>query len=192
MFRLLLAFFIAAGLAWVPATAAGPVEQERVEAAERLLDAVGHDSQMDAVLEMLIGQMQKTLPAQINARLDKPLPDELMQRLLKITDAHVRKSFGESRSDLKHATALIYASQFSAAELDRLVELQSDPVMKKFQEKAPELVAQSMALGQGLSERDRPALESAIKAAIEDYFRSRGEVAPTISSAAGPRTSATS
>ena len=192
MFRLLLAFFVAAGLAWAPAAAVAPVDQSRVEAAERLLDAVGYDSQMEGVLEMLIGQMQKTLPAQINGKLDKPLPNELMQRLLKITDAHVRKSFGESRSDLKRATALIYASQFSAAELDRLVELQSDPVMKKFQAKAPEMVAQSIALGQGLSERDRPALESAIKAAIEDYFRSRGEVAPTISSAAGPGTSANS
>ena len=195
MFRNLLYFFALSSLAFGgvgQAQSQQAVEASRVEAAERLLDAVGYDATMGTVLDRLVDQMQKTLPGQINAKLDRPLPDDLMQQVLKVTDTHMRESFGRNRADLKRATALIYASQFSEAELRRLVELQSDPVMRKFQAKLPDILTQSIAIAQGLAERDRQRLESAIKTTIEEYFRSRGEVAPTISAVSAPPTRAES
>lgn len=192
MFWHRLAFLIAAAFALAASAAAEPVQPARVEAAERLLVAVGFDSMMDKMADQLTEQMKTTLPAQINARLDKPLPDDLMQRILGITDAHMRKSFAANRADLRRGTALIYASHFTESELDRLVQLQADPVMRKFQAEVPELMAQALTLGQGLAERNRSQLESAIKAEVEEYFRSRGQAAPTISELERPRHSARS
>ena len=167
MFRHSLAFLIPAAILAVSPAAADPVQPARLEAAERLLVAVDFDVMMDKVLQQLADQMKKTLPAQINAKLDTPLPDELMQQIVAITEAHMRESFAQNGKDLRRGTALIYASHFTQPELDRLVELQSDPVMKKFQARTPELMAQALTLGQGLAERHRPKLESAIKAAVE-------------------------
>jgi len=76
---------------------------------------------------------------------------------------------------LKRGTALIYAKHFTAAELERLAKLQSEPVLVKMQTEMPQIATESMALSQAMAASGNATLQARIKAAVEDYYRSKGE-----------------
>lgn len=157
----------------VAAEPAGP-DPARIAAAEKLLDAMHYDAQIDRTLEAIIVEVEKQVGAGLSAKLADPAP-ELIDKIKKITGSQMRDTFHEHHAELKRGTALIYAKHFTAAELERLAKLQSEPVMVKMQSEMPQIATESMALSQAMAASGSAALQARIKAAVEDYYRSKGE-----------------
>jgi hypothetical protein len=164
----------------VPAVAAQP-DAAAVAAAERFLDSVDYDASVDQMIEQLSTQMKKQFAAEVNRKAGDPLPDDLMIKLQKIVDTHFRRILGDHRGDFKRATAVAYAARFTIPELNRLVVLESDPLLKKLRIETPELMVAGLSYGQELADADRPELESELKAAIQDYYATHGDSAATVS-----------
>jgi hypothetical protein len=72
--------------------------------------------------------------------------------------------------DIRRASAVIYATHFSAAELDHLALLYRDPVMRKWSRVGPDAAAELLPLIQGLAESHRQELEEKVKAAVLEYY----------------------
>ena len=170
--RRLLIFCLFAAVVAQPALAkpAAAPEPARIAAAEKLLAAMHYDSLIDRSIDLMIVEQRKAMPAQLRLWFkEQPLPDDLVAKMQAISEAHMRKTFSDNRAELKHGTVLIYAAHFTAAELNRLAKLQSDPVMAKMQAEMPQITADSLALGQAAALKDMPVLIAELKALVQDY-----------------------
>jgi hypothetical protein len=156
-----------------PAAPASP-DPARIAAAEKLMDAMHYDTQIDRTLEAIIVEVEKQVGAGLSANL-ADAPPELIARIKAITGSQMRDTFHEHHDELKRGTALIYAKHFTAAELERLAKLQSEPVLVKMQTEMPQIATESMALSQAMAASGNATLQARIKAAVEDYYRSKGE-----------------
>ena len=79
--------------------------------------------------------------------------------------------FAENMPNLRKGTALIYASRFSAVEIEQLTVLQRDPLMVKMQREMPQIMAETIALSQAMVRREMPRLVEEIKAIVEDHIK---------------------
>ena len=157
-----------------PAIAQGPAraapDPARVAAAEKFLDAMHYDRQVDRMVEAVIGQIDRSLDAQLSADATAKLPAELVTQVKDIAAKHMRSAFAEHGAQLKHGTALIYASHFTVPELQHLAQLQSDPIMVRMQQELPQIAADTMALTQALAQQEGEKVRDEVKAAVADYL----------------------
>ncbi|HYX46982.1 MAG TPA: DUF2059 domain-containing protein, partial [Sphingomicrobium sp.] len=79
----------------------------------------------------------------------------------------------DNSPDLRRAIATLYASKFTAAELNHLADLYHDPVMHKWTEVAPDMSAKMLPLIEGIAEAHRSELEDRIKNAVIDYYAAK-------------------
>jgi hypothetical protein len=177
----MLSFFVRAALAAAlisaapafaapsPATSVAD-DPARMAAAEKLLTAMHYDTVIDRTQDSVIKQIQKDMPAQVNAQLDKPLPPEVIAKLQAMIEVHFRKAIAEHRAQMRHATLLLYCEHFTTAELERLAQIESDPVMIKMQAELPQIAAESLNLGRGLVADELPKIKEEAKALIIDYY----------------------
>ncbi|MEA3081904.1 MAG: hypothetical protein QOD54_1572 [Sphingomonadales bacterium] len=129
-----------------------------------------YDSLVDRTMESVIAQIQSDMPAKLSASIDKPLPMDVVAKLQLMVGVHIRAAFTEHRADMKQGTKLIYCEHFTAYELDRLAQMQSDPVMIKMQSEMPQIATESMKLGQAVVADELPKLQEDAKALILDYL----------------------
>jgi hypothetical protein len=87
----------------------------------------------------------------------------------------MRRSASANRADVRKGVLLIYARHFTVAEIDHMVEMMRDPVMVKMQAQMPQIMVESMALGQASMNREMPRMMEELKAVIEDYVRNKGQ-----------------
>ena len=144
-------------------------------AADRLLDAMHYDSLIDRTIEALVAEAQKTFPQQMEQRLGQPLPKELKDQLFAVIAASMRNSMSANRAEMRRGTALIYASRFSIAEIEHLIELQKDPVMAKMQAEMPGIATESTALGRAAVSREMPHMAERIQQVVKDYYAAHGD-----------------
>lgn len=171
-FRFGLCLFLLLAAA-VPALAAPDARQ--IVAAERLLAAQDYDSTLDRTITALTAEMKRTFAERVNRDLAEPAPPQLISELQDIVERHVRVYFAQNRARMKRAMALIYASHFTIAELDRLATIQRDPAMRKLQAEAPQIAAETMGLSQAAWGSAEPALRAEIERAARDYLKSKGK-----------------
>jgi hypothetical protein len=176
MKQVVLTAMAVAGLSLSVPTSAAPdgPDPARLAAAEKLMDAMHYDSQIDRTLEAVIVEVENQVGASLSANLSDPAP-ELVAKIKDITGSQMRDTFRVHHDELKRGTALIYAKHFTAAELERLAKLQSDPVLVKMQTEMPQIATESMALSQAMATSGSATLQARIKAAVEEYYRSKGE-----------------
>lgn len=165
------ALFWAASVQAAPA--APPSDAARVAAAERLLDAMHFDTQIDRTMDAVITEVQKNIETSLTAKLDEPAP-ELIKELREIAADHMRTTMRSHLANLRRGTALIYARHFTVAELERLTTLQSDPALVKMQSELPQIAAESMALSRAVAESGQADLQARIKDAVERYVAAKG------------------
>lgn len=139
----------------------------RFAAASRLLEAMHYDSTLDRTIDAMSSEMRKSLAEKIRAQSGNALSDQTIAKIGQAIEDHVRLTMAKHRSNLRRGMTLIYASHFSAAELNRLAAIQSDPVMVKMLAETPQLSAESMALAQAAIGQE----EAALKAEIETIIR---------------------
>jgi hypothetical protein len=147
----------------------------QLAAAERLLQALHYDKIVDRTTDALVADAQKSFPDQLEQRLGKAVPKELKDKLFAAIASSMRGAMSNNRVEMRRGAALIYASRFTAAELDHLAELQKDPVLVKMQAELPGIAAESTALGRAAVERELPRMTANIEQAVKDYYASHGD-----------------
>ncbi|MEO7634204.1 MAG: DUF2059 domain-containing protein [Sphingomicrobium sp.] len=180
MVRLICAvLLIASGAAMsasaAPASAAAQIRLDpaAMAAAERLLTAMDYDRMMRRTVDSMLDGMAPVFKQSLEARTGQKVDDELIRRLIAIQGEFMRGALVNSPS-MRRAVATIYASKFTAAELNHLARLYDDPVMRKWSEVGPAASAQLIPLVQGVLEGQRGELERRIKAAVLNYYAEQG------------------
>ena len=173
---ILVAAISGAGPVWA-ATPQTPPDPDRIAAAERLLAALNYDALIDRMTEAMIAESEKSMPDQL-ARMAEalgkdPPPPELLAKVQSRVSKAFRDTMRENRSELRRGTALIYASRFTAAEIDHIAELQKDPVMIKMQAELPAISAEGTALGRAAFTQKMPEVMKDIEALVEEYYRGK-------------------
>lgn len=131
---------LALGLASVGPVSAqkAPADPARLAAAKDVMEASGTAKQFDAVMPMMFGQL--------SGAFSKVAPDkgsvikEVMDKLL--------PRFSARKQELIDQIAVLYAEKFTIEELKAIVTFYKSPVGAKMVQTQPELMGQSMQLGQ--------------------------------------------
>jgi hypothetical protein len=156
----------------VPAAAAP--DAARMAAAERMLDATDYDATVARTVDAMIVEQQRQFRARLEQQTGRAVPDELANRLFAEIEVAIRSAMARHRKRVREGTALIYANRFTAAELDRLAALQSDPVMVRMRKELPGIMTESMMLSRAMLESELPAMKQRIEAVVLDYMRTHG------------------
>ena len=161
--------------AWAAEPAAAPAPSPAtVAAADRLLVAMDYENMMSQMTESMIAQMGPATKKAIEAEIGKTLDDELVRRITEVQARFLRSSLTKD-PNMRRAIALLYARHFTAPELDRLADLYQEPVMKKWTQVAPALMADMMPLITDMNLARRGDLVEEIKTVVEDYLQEMGE-----------------
>lgn len=174
--KLWLSLFATLSLVSAPALSAPAYAPDpaAISAAEKLLDAMHYDTTINRTIDALVADSRRTMGDRINANLDTPLPPDLISKINAVVEKHIRNGLSGHRADMRKGTVLIYASRFTPAELQRLAELQSDPVMLKMQQQLPQITTEAMALAQAIWSGEQPGAEREVKELVIDYLKANG------------------
>lgn len=156
-------------------------------AAERLMEAMNYDKLMDQMMDAMVGQFRQSMPAQIDKiteKMERQLPDELKAKLIDIAITSMDRSIRENKATFRRETALIYARHFTVAEIERLTEIQREPVMVKMLAEMPQIMAESMAMTQAAMADEMPKMLEEVKRTVSDYL----EAHPGIKTDSAPAT----
>ena len=163
----------------VPAAAApAPADPAAMAAAERLMDGMNYDKLMDDMIGAIVGQFRQSMPAQIDKiteKSEKKLPDDLKAKLIEVAIGSMERTFRDNKATFRRDTARIYARHFTAVEIDRMTEIQKDPVMIKMQAKMPTIMAESMALTQEAMADEMPRMLDEVKKLVAEYLADQPE-----------------
>jgi hypothetical protein len=162
-----------ASAAPAPAPAPGPIAADKLAAAERFLDSVHYDDLVQRTLESVMAESQRALEARLKAEFGNAMPAQMVSKVSTIARRHIDTAIKGNRSALRRGTATIYAKHFTVAELNRLTEMQADPVMEKYLVELPRISAESMALSRAAMEREQESMADEIKALFDDYARTK-------------------
>jgi hypothetical protein len=171
-FALVAAVPVAAAPPSAPPPAANPADPAALAAAERLMDAMNYDKLMDQMMDAMIAQAKQSMPAQLEemaTQSDAKLPPEFKEKLIALVMDSLGRMTKENKVALRRETALIYARHFTVAEIDRLTELQKDPVMLKMQTEMPAIMAESVAMSQTVMAEEMPRMMEELKKMVADY-----------------------
>jgi hypothetical protein len=156
------------------APAAPAADPARIAAAERLLDAMHYDRQVDRTLEAVTAQIDRSIDTELKNGLTETLPPDVVNKIKGIAATHMQAVFKEHGPELKRGTALIYATHFTVSELRHLAELQSDPVLVKMQQELPQIAADNMALTQSVISQESDKVRDEVLAVVQEYLRTKG------------------
>jgi hypothetical protein len=134
---------------------------------------MNYDKLMDQMMDAMVAQFRQSMPAQIDKiseKMERKLPDDLKQRLVEIAIASMERSIRDNKATFRRETALIYARHFTVAEIERLAEIQKDPVMVKMLAEMPAIMAESMAMTQTAMADEMPQMLDAVKKMVAEYL----------------------
>lgn len=152
-----------------PAPVHGRLDPVALKAADQMLTAMGYNRMMQRTADALVAQMGPMFQKAIEEKTGEAVDDALIKRLTSIEADFMQRTIVDS-ADVRRAIATLYASEFTAAELNHLAALFNDPVMRKWSEVAPEMTAKMFPLVQGVVQSQQNELETQIKAAVTDYY----------------------
>jgi len=150
-------------------------EPARIAAAGRLLDAMKYEETMDRTVDALISEQKRVFPQQLERVLGSAPPAELVAKVQQAIETHVRVAFARNRAKNREGTALIYASHFTAAELDRLAKIQVEPVMAKMRSELPGITAEAMALSMAGMQSEEADMRKDIENIVKEYLDTHGK-----------------
>lgn len=152
-----------------PAPAHGAIDPATLKAADHMLAAMGYDRMMQRTCDAMVAQIGPMFQKAIEDKTGKPADAALIKQLTGIETDFLQRTIVNS-PDVRRAIATLYASKFTAAELNHLADLYSDPVMHKWTEVAPDMTAKMLPLIQAVVDSHREELEGKIKAAVSSYY----------------------
>jgi hypothetical protein len=153
--------------------AATAVDPAALAAAERLMDAMNYDKLMDQMMDAMVAQAKKSIPAQMDKmaqQTGKSLPADFREKLTNLVMDSLFRITKENKGILRREMAKVYARHFTVAEIDRMAEIQKDPVMVKMLAKMPEIAAESVAISQTMMADEMPRMLEDVKKMVADYL----------------------
>jgi len=142
----------------------------RIAAAGRLLDSMKYEETMDRTMEAMIAEQKRAFPQQLERLMGAAPPAELVTKVQQAIETHVRVAFARNRIKNREGTALIYASHFTADELDRLAKIQGEPVMAKMRSELPQITTESMALAMAGLQSEEAEMRKDVEKIVRDYL----------------------
>jgi hypothetical protein len=171
----MLVWLAALALAPAPAAAAAP-DPATIQEALLLMDAEQFAEQAMETSAMSLEAMMGAMTAQIQ-KADPNVPEEFVEKIRETMRQHSRATMTAAMPRMKREAAEIYASEFSRAELMRMREIATDPVMVKARAKRGSMAPKLMMIGIRTMRDAGPALEAKIEAMVADYVKSQGKTA---------------
>jgi len=114
------------------------VDPARLAAAKELMEVAGSAKQFDAAAPLLTQQLESVFV--------KLRPEHAAK--IKDIFRMIPERFSQRKQELLDQIAVLYAERLTADELNEIVKFYKSPIGSKFVRMQPELVQQSMVLGQ--------------------------------------------
>lgn len=163
-----------------PAIAAEPVASapnpDAVAAADRVLDAIGYETMMSQMADKMSKQFEDETKRVFEEKIGASADPEMLRRVAAVQTEFLRSFISDPK--LRKATALLYARHFTASELDQMAVLMREPVMKKWNDRMPVVMADFMPLISAELANRRDDFQAEIIAIISEYVPA-DEQAPT-------------
>lgn len=136
-------------------------------AAAKLLDTMGVDRSMKAGFDAMLG------PALQNVMKSTGMPPVAETELRKAFKAWISEDFDMEK--VRNQMIVIYASAFTEAELEQLVEFYRSPLGVKTLEKMPVLMQQGAQIGMAEGSEKQPQLKARIQPILDRYARKEAD-----------------
>jgi len=159
--RLLLASMIVAVLSvTAPATsfAQKDVDPARLAAAKELLVVAGSAKQFEVVVPLITQQLESAF---VNLK-----PDHAAE--IKDVFRAMPEKFSQRKQELLDQVAVLYAERLTADELNELIKFYKSPIGAKFIQLQPELVQQSMQLGQAWGRKIGQEIDQEVRKQLKE------------------------
>lgn len=145
-----------------------------VAEAMRYLDAGQFDANAMRVTELMMGASTAAMEDSLHKQFGENVPEELINQVKTALHDHAMQTMKANLVNIKRQTAVIYATEFTRAELVRLRELQLDPVAVKARELAPVMQPKLMMIGINAMRASQPELDARIKGIVRAYVEAHG------------------
>ena len=159
--RLLLASLLAAVLVLTaPAISFADknVDPARFAAAKELLVVVGSAKQFDVVVPLITQQLENAF---VNLK-----PDHSAE--IKDVFRVIPEKFSQRKQELLDQVAALYAEKLTADEINDIIKFYKTPLGAKFVQLQPELVQQSMMLGQAWGRKIGQEIDQEVRKQLKD------------------------
>ena len=159
--RLMLAsMFVAVLSVAVPATsfADKDVDPARLAAAKELLVVVGSAKQFDVVVPLITQQLESAF---VSLK-----PDHAAE--IKDVFRAIPEKFSQKKQELLDQIAALYAEKLTADEINEIIKFYKTPVGSRFVQLQPELVQQSMQLGQTWGRKIGQEIDQEVRKQLKD------------------------
>lgn len=165
-----MSMIVAMLLAAAPAMPAKSADPAAVAAAEKLMDATNYDKLMDDMVETMITGHRAGMEQRLREAIGDKVDDALIGKIGAEIETEIRAMFREEGPQMRKAYAVLYATNFTSDELERLAVLQSDPVVKKSIRVLPGMMNEVMTLISGIVEKRKDAYEQRLRVVVEEHM----------------------
>ena len=169
----MIAIPLALAFAVAPASAQTGDRLAALAAARNLLVATDFERQMEQTGMAMAATAFEHNVAEQESKLGITMPADLKQQLRHVVNEQLAAMLADMKLTALDDAAQIYADYFSAAELQHLAVLQTDPVMRKAQNVLPQMMPRLAQIGFKAASQHKPALEAKIKQAVEEWTASQ-------------------
>lgn len=149
---------------------AAQISDAKMEAAQRYMEAVEYEKQVKATMLTSSTQFLQLSLALAEEKYDAPLPDDLEDYMGEVMAMIIDEVGDDFAIATRQRAASLFANTFTLTELNRLTEIQSDPVMKKFVQLSPIITPELINIGITEMQSFQPLIESRTLEAIQKYF----------------------
>ncbi|NJM35515.1 MAG: DUF2059 domain-containing protein [Rhodomicrobium sp.] len=133
------------------------IAPEKLKAARDLLEATNADAQFTAIIPLMFRQMRQALPSA------GPGQQEQVNQVFD----EIQKQFIERRGEIIDQIVLLYASRFTAEEMNKLAEFYRTETGQKFIAAMPELAQQAMVVGNAWGQKIAREAEQKIREELQ-------------------------
>jgi len=158
-----------------PRAPAAEADPEALAAARALLQATDFDRLFRESARLTAIASFGTMIAAMEEQHGRDFPPDLEQELRQILDEHVQQTVEVALRTALEDSARIYARYFSAAEIRELQRLQTNPVMIRYQQIAPQFMAEMTQIGIAADAARMPQLMARINEAVTAWARRQAE-----------------
>ncbi len=130
----------------------------RLAAAKELLVAVGSAKQIDVVVPLIAQQLENAF---VSIK-----PDHAAE--IKEVFRTIPEKFSQRKQELLDQTAAIYADKLTADEINEIITFYKTPVGAKFVQAQPEIMQQSMQVGQAWSRKVGQDMDQEVRKQLKD------------------------
>lgn len=146
------------------------ISAANLEAAQRYMDAIEYEEQVKSTMITTSPQFVKLGLDLAEKQYNAPLSEEFRDQLNQVISQIIEEVGDDFATATRLKAATLFAKTFTAPELDRLTEIQSDPVMKKFLQLSPKIVPELVNIGIIEMQSFQPLIENRTLEAVQKYF----------------------